>query len=217
MIHYNILGCDDNALSMIFEILASIQDGKVSVNIVRNMELPGKRFEYAVSGIEHEEIAAEEWRKGNHGCILGVVTPSAKKTVQGYFEEKFGIMIHDYISISHIDTSVAKTGTVGNGVVINPGVVVAPYSEVADFVSINRGVTVGHHTKIGSYTTINPGANIAGHCNIGSSVTIGMGANILDHISIGDNSVIGAGSLVNKDIPPNVIAFGAPARVIKHR
>ena len=32
-------------------------------------------------------------------------------------------------------------------------------------------------------------------------------------VHIGDNSVIGAGSVVTKDIPPNVVAFGNPCRV----
>ena len=38
---------------------------------------------------------------------------------------------------------------------------------------------------------------------------------ILPGVTIGDNSVIGAGSVVSKDIPANVIAFGAPCKVIR--
>lgn len=216
MKNYTILGCDDNALSMIFEILSSLPDKKVAVEIIKNIELPEKRFDYGVAGIEHKEINADVWTKGNDNYTLGVVTPSAKKTVKIYFEKKFGIAGDDYISISHFSSSIAKTATLDKGSVINPGVVIAPYSKVGAFVFVNRSVSIGHHTRIGSYTTINPGANIAGHCNLGSSVTIGMGVNILDHISVGDNSIIGAGSLVNKDIPPNVVAFGSPARVVKH-
>ena len=36
---------------------------------------------------------------------------------------------------------------------------------------------------------------------------------ILPGVTIGDHSIIGAGSVVTKDIPPNVIAFGHPAEV----
>lgn len=34
-------------------------------------------------------------------------------------------------------------------------------------------------------------------------------------ITIGENSVIGAGSVVTNDIPPNVVAYGVPCRVIR--
>ncbi len=46
---------------------------------------------------------------------------------------------------------------------------------------------------------------------------IGMGTTILNHAVIGENSLIGAGSLVTegKVIPPNVLAFGRPAKVIR--
>ena len=38
---------------------------------------------------------------------------------------------------------------------------------------------------------------------------------IMPGVTIGDNSVIGAGSIVTKDIPANVLAYGSPCRVIR--
>jgi galactoside O-acetyltransferase len=42
-----------------------------------------------------------------------------------------------------------------------------------------------------------------------------MGTNILHQVKIGKNSIIGAGSVVTKDIPDNVVAYGSPCRVIR--
>lgn len=50
---------------------------------------------------------------------------------------------------------------------------------------------------------------------IGSNVWIGGGVSILPGVTIGDNTVIGAGSVVTKDIPSNVLAYGNPCRVIR--
>ena len=52
--------------------------------------------------------------------------------------------------------------------------------------------------------------------HIGKRVWIGSGSMILPGITIGDNSIVGAGSIVTKDVPPNVIVAGNPAKFIKN-
>lgn len=51
--------------------------------------------------------------------------------------------------------------------------------------------------------------------SIGNNVWIGEGVVIMPGVIIGDGSVIGANSTVTKSIPPNSIAVGQPAKVIK--
>ena len=50
---------------------------------------------------------------------------------------------------------------------------------------------------------------------IGNNCWIGAGAKIMPGVTIGDNTVIGAGSVVTKDIPSNVLAYGVPCRVVR--
>lgn len=50
---------------------------------------------------------------------------------------------------------------------------------------------------------------------IGNNVWIGGGVIIMPGVTIGDNVVIGAGSVVTKDIPDNVVAYGNPCRVMR--
>lgn len=44
---------------------------------------------------------------------------------------------------------------------------------------------------------------------------IGAGATILPGVTVGENSVVGAGSVVTRDVEPNTIVAGNPARVIR--
>jgi acetyltransferase-like isoleucine patch superfamily enzyme len=45
--------------------------------------------------------------------------------------------------------------------------------------------------------------------------SIGSNATILCGITIGENALIGAGSVVTKDVPPNTVVAGVPAKIIK--
>jgi len=50
---------------------------------------------------------------------------------------------------------------------------------------------------------------------VGAHTWIGLNVTILCGVSIGENSVIGSCSLINRDIPSSVLAFGNPAKVQK--
>ena len=45
--------------------------------------------------------------------------------------------------------------------------------------------------------------------------SIGSGATILSNVTIGEGAIVGAGSVVTKDVPPNVIVAGNPARILR--
>ncbi len=61
----------------------------------------------------------------------------------------------------------------------------------------------------------NQGLEIALPISVGNNVWIGANVAVLPGVTIGSNTVIGAGSIVNKDIPDNVVAAGNPCRVIR--
>lgn len=143
--------------------------------------------------------------------FLGVNKPNNKITV--YAEMKIATDL--FTSIIHKHTAISSTTKIGKGVHINSLVSIAAFSTIKDFVSINRNCSIGHHSSIGKFTTVNPGANIAGFVKIGSGCLIGMGVNIIDGFEIGSNTIIGAGSVVTKNIPDNVVAYGNPCKIIR--
>lgn len=51
--------------------------------------------------------------------------------------------------------------------------------------------------------------------HIGKNCWLGAGVLVLPGVTIGDNTVVGAGSVVNRDLPANVVAVGNPCRVLR--
>jgi acetyltransferase-like isoleucine patch superfamily enzyme len=45
--------------------------------------------------------------------------------------------------------------------------------------------------------------------------SIGSGSTILSRVTIGENAIVGAGSVVTKDVPPNAIVAGNPAKLLR--
>jgi len=59
------------------------------------------------------------------------------------------------------------------------------------------------------------GLEYAKPIRIGSGVWIGGGAIVLPGVRIGDGAVIGAVSVVTRDVPPDMLALGNPARIVR--
>jgi len=53
------------------------------------------------------------------------------------------------------------------------------------------------------------------HTLVKKGASIGSGATILCNVTIGENAIVGAGSVVTRDVPPNVIVAGNPARLLR--
>lgn len=93
-----------------------------------------------------------------------------------------------------------------NLIKIGNDVLIGAYVQIID---VDHGMSVGELIREQS-------AEI-GEVIIGNDVWIGAGAKILKDVHIGDGAIIGANAVVTKDVPPNAIAVGIPAEVIKYR
>ena len=51
---------------------------------------------------------------------------------------------------------------------------------------------------------------------IKKGASVGSGSTILSKITIGENAIVGAGSVVTKDVAPNCIVAGNPARILRY-
>jgi maltose O-acetyltransferase len=88
-------------------------------------------------------------------------------------------------------------------------------------------VTIGDDVQIGPYVQlltathpVEPTARrgkweSAKPITIDDNVWLGGGVIVCPGVTIGENTVVGAGSVVTRDLPPNIVALGSPARVVR--
>src|SRR5882724_2430060 len=107
---------------------------------------------------------------------------------------------------------VSPTARVGNGSIVQRGVLVGRNARLGTGVKLNCGAQIHHDATVGDFTTVAPGARILGNVRIGSRTYIGSEATILPRIKIGDEAVIGAGALVSRDVADGTVVKGVPAR-----
>ena len=155
------------------------------------------------------------------------------------------VQLGDYVYLNGLGKGFLIIGNKTNIGDFSRVIVSTSYDNLGEFIHIGNnvgigeyariggsgGVSIGNNTIIGQYLSIHPenhnfedpnklikdqgttrnGIMIGQNCWLGAKVTVLAG------ISIGDNCIIAAGSVVTKDIPPNSVVAGVPAKVLKSR
>jgi acetyltransferase-like isoleucine patch superfamily enzyme len=114
-------------------------------------------------------------------------------------EEKLVIRRGAYVNRYTIITAAER-------VVIGRDCMIGPHSYITD---CDHGTSAGELVKTQTLVT-RP-------VTIGNDVWLGAGVIVLKGVTIGDGAVIGAGAVVASNVPPNAVAVGVPARVLKQR
>ena len=86
-------------------------------------------------------------------------------------------------------------------------------------ITIEDGALIGHNVVLATLNhNLNPAERQSMNyapIHIGKNVWIGANATVLAGVTIGDGAVVAAGAVVTKNVEPNTIVGGVPAKVIK--
>ncbi|MCL2060549.1 MAG: hypothetical protein FWH01_16115 [Oscillospiraceae bacterium] len=126
-----------------------------------------------------------------------------------------GIPRDRWATIVDPSSFVSRSAQVGAGCVVYPNCYIGYNARLGDFAFCLSGAIINHDDIIGDGATITSGAAIAGEVTVGAGCYIGQASAIRQKLTIGANSLIGMGAVVVRDVPPNSVMIGNPARRLR--
>lgn len=175
------------------------------------------------------------------------VSEGLKSRWRNLYYRSLGVKLHGYVWMRKIeiprnfeDIEISSPCSLDRGVVLLCSGEPLPHPKIYigahTYINRNTFLDAIESLTIGKYCGIGPNCYITDHdhghdptlpplgqpmlakpTHIGERVWIGANVTILKGVTIGERTIVGAGSVVTRDLPPDAIAVGIPARVIKSR
>jgi acetyltransferase-like isoleucine patch superfamily enzyme len=151
---------------------------------------------------------------GNDAVMRSGTVIYAGSTIGDRLETGHNVVIREENRVgSHVsiwnNTVVDYGCNIGDNVKIHCNCYIAQFTTIEDGVFIAPGVNIAND--------IHPGCPDSKPCMRGPTlkrgVQIGVNVTILPYVTIGERSLVGSGAVVTRDIPPNSVVYGNPARV----
>lgn len=192
----------------------------------------GDDVEVGPFSIIHENVVLGNRIKVGAYCELGIATPLGDGTPLILRDDSW-IRSH---SVFYESSSFGPGLTTGHHVTVREktrsgaGFQIGTLSEIqgdcsiGDYVRFQSSVFVGKKTTIGNFVWISPyvvltndptpPSNVLIGCTIEDYASIAAAALVLPGVTVGHHSLIAARACVTKNVPPNMVVAGVPARVI---
>jgi acetyltransferase-like isoleucine patch superfamily enzyme len=154
----------------------------------------------------------------NEFCCITPDVKLGKGVKLSRFINLYGCEIGDETKIGAF-VEIQKNARVGKNCKVSSHTFVCEGVEIEDNVFIGHGVTFINDsypratTSDGQLQTEKDWK--VERTSVRKGASIGSGSTILSNVTIGEGAIVGAGSVVTKDVPPNSIVAGNPARVLR--
>lgn len=112
---------------------------------------------------------------------------------------------------------VSPTAQLGLGCVVYPQCFIGAYARIGDLLFCLAGSVINHEDVIEDRVTLTSAVTIAGNVHVEADCYLGQSCTIREMVRIGRGSLIGMGSTVLRDVAPNSVMIGSPARKLGAR
>jgi acyl-[acyl carrier protein]--UDP-N-acetylglucosamine O-acyltransferase len=114
-------------------------------------------------------------------------------------------------------TFVAGTARIGSGSVIYPNCFVGHNAVLGERCFVLGGSVLNHDDRLEEEVVVCSGVTLAGFVHVGPGCYLGQACTIKQYVRVGRGSLIGMGAVVLRDVLPNSVMVGNPARRLGDR
>ncbi len=154
-------------------------------------------------------------RIGDNAVIRSHTVIYAGNTIGDNFQTGHHVMVREENNIGN-NVSIGTSSVIEHHVTIGSDVRIHSNAFVPETSILEDGCWLGPHVVITNALyplAPNVKKELCGAI-VKKNAKVGANATLLPGVTIGENSLIGAGSVVTRDVPPNKVAAGNPARII---
>ena len=155
------------------------------------------------------------WTSYNDACFVDCLgSPRSYRKRQGLLE-RCGINQAQFETIIHPSALVADSAQIGPGSLIYPNVVALSNVCIGQHVTILSGTVLNHDVQVGDWSIAGSGAMLSGAVKVGRACYLGTSCSIREGVTIGDGSLVAMGAAVTRDVAPDSVVAGVPARFLR--
>jgi sugar O-acyltransferase (sialic acid O-acetyltransferase NeuD family) len=151
--------------------------------------------------------------QGVEGAALGVggVRDNAMRARLCELADRAGFALPTLV---HGSAHVSEQARLGRATVVLAGAVIGPGAVLGRNVIVNSAAVVEHDVVVEDDVHIATAAALGGAVTVGRAAHIGLGARVIQGARIGARAVVGAGAAVVRDVEPDTVVVGVPARTL---
>jgi sugar O-acyltransferase (sialic acid O-acetyltransferase NeuD family) len=136
---------------------------------------------------------------------------SSRKRIVG----RLGLEPERYATLVHPAAVIPPSCRLGEGTVVQAGVVATTDVEVGAHVSVMPLTVLTHDDRLDDFVTVAAGVQVAGMVHVREGAYLGSGCLIRESRTIGPWALVGMGAVVTRDVPGSEVWAGVPARFVR--